>query len=315
MNESILFYGSPDFAVECLDHLIKSNFNIIGVITAADKKSGRGQKIRFSPIKQYALNHQIPIFQPSNLKSVEFQSSLEKLNPTLHVVVAFRMLPKSVWSFPYKGTINLHSSLLPEYRGAAPIHWVIINGEKYTGVSTFIIDEKIDAGKILMQKKIEISPTETFGTLYRKLLNEGKILLEQTIKGHMANQLKPKSQQLIGISKIAPKLNRENTRINWTESLKDIQQLIRGLDPIPGAWTYFQNGNQQNLRMKILKVEIRIFKTSHRPHVFKIENHRLFITHKDGLLECIQIQMQGKKVMDSQSLLNGYRFLDHSKVN
>ncbi|MCY4216163.1 MAG: methionyl-tRNA formyltransferase [Flavobacteriaceae bacterium] len=315
MKEPILFYGSPDFAVECLDHLIKSNFNIIGVVTAVDKKSGRGQKLKFSPVKQFALHHQIPIFQPSNLKSPEFQSSLEKLNPTLHVVVAFRMLPKSVWNFPDKGTINLHSSLLPDYRGAAPIHWVIINGERYTGVSTFIIDEKIDTGKILRQKKIEISTKETFGSLYEKLLNEGKVLLEQTIKGHLANQLKAKAQKSIGITKKAPKLNPENTRIDWTKSLKDIQQLIRGLDPIPGAWTYFENGRQKNLRMKILKAETRIFETDHRPNVFKIEKQRLLITHRDGLLECIQIQIQGKKAMDSRSLLNGYRFLDHSKVN
>lgn len=315
MKERILFYGTPDFAVECLDYILHSNLNVVGVVTSPDKKSGRGQKLNFSPTKNYALKHNLPVFQPTNLKSEEFQSSLEKLKPNLQVVVAFRMLPKSVWSFPDKGTINLHSSLLPEYRGAAPIHWVLINGEKYTGVSTFIIDEKIDTGNILMQKKIDILPKETFGSLYRKILSEGKILLKQTIKKHLANQLNPMAQKPIGKEKKAPKLNPENTKIDWTASLKDIEHLIRGLYPIPGAWTYFENGNQKNIRMKILKADAKWFETNHKPDLFKVENHRLSITHKQGLLECTQIQIQGKKVMNTKSLLNGYRFLANSKVS
>ena len=314
MKERILFYVTPDFAVECLDFLIKSKLNIIGVVTSTDKKSGRGQRLNYSPVKNYALKNNIPIFQPTNLNSLEFQTCLEKSNPNLQIVVAFRMLPKSVWAFPDRGTINLHSSLLPHYRGAAPINWTLINGEKTTGVSTFIIDEKIDTGNILMQKEINISIKETFESLYHKILQEGKVILLQTIKKHMANLLHPIAQITTGKEKRAPKLTPLNTKIDWSTSLKNIECLIRGLYPIPGAWTYFENGNQKNQRMKILKADIKWFEINHPPNMMLVENHRLYIAHKEGYLECQEVQIQNKKVMDIRSLLNGYQFLEKSKV-
>ena len=314
MDERILFYGTPEFAVGCLDYLRSSGVNIIGVVTAPDKKSGRGRKLNYSPIKKYALSQNIPIFQPINLKSIEFQQTLEKLQPDIQVVVAFRMLPKQVWSFPPKGTLNLHSSLLPNYRGAAPINWVLINGEKKTGVTTFMIDEKIDTGQILLQKTIKILPQDTFSTLYPKVLEHGKILLAETIRKVISRDIIPIEQITTGYEKKAPKLTSENTRINWDLPLIKIERLVRGLEPNPGAWTFFDNGQNKNLRMKILRAEIKTFESHEKPYQITINQKKMLITHHQGHLQCKYIQLEGKKTMDVKSLLNGYTFLQGSKV-
>ena len=209
----IVFMGTPDFAVECLKLLVENNYNIVAVITAPDKPSGRGQKIKSSAVKQYAEQQHLKILQPTNLKSEEFQHQLSSLNPELQVVVAFRMLPKAVWKLPKYGTFNLHASLLPEYRGAAPIHWAIINGEKQTGVTTFFIDDKIDTGSILLQKKVDISPDETVGMLHDKLMHFGADLITKTIDGIASHTLTAVPQSTSSPVKTAYKLNRNNCKI------------------------------------------------------------------------------------------------------
>lgn len=314
MRSRILFYGTPDFAVKCLDYLIEQKFQIIGVVTAPDKKAGRGQKLTFSPVKNYAISKGISLYQPTNLKSETFIQILKNLDIDLQVVVAFRMLPEVVWSVPKKGTLNLHASYLPNYRGAAPINWVIINGERMTGVSTFIINKHIDEGDLLMQKKISIDPQQTLPSLYEKILNDGKLLLTETIDKLLNDTLKPQKQYLTGKEKPAPKLNKENTKINWNASLIDIERLVRGVSPSPGAWTYFNNSKSEKQIMKILKADILVDVQLPNLQTIMIKDDQIWIGHTDGTIVCKQVQLQNKRAMDTKSLLNGYKFTKGSKV-
>ena len=245
--------GTPDFAVATLKNLLDHNYNVVGVITAPDRPAGRGRKLKSSAVKKFALENHLKIMQPTNLKSEDFILELQSLNANLQIIVAFRMLPKVVWDMPEYGTFNLHASLLPNYRGAAPIHWAIINGEVKTGVTTFFIDDKIDTGAIIMKEEKDITKDETVGGLHDKLMDIGSDLVIKTLKLIEADEIKttiqPENQDL----KTAYKLNRENCKINWNKNLNHIYNKIRGLNPFPTAWCYLDNGDGKKLSIKIYK--------------------------------------------------------------
>lgn len=302
----IVFMGTPDFAVAILDALVKAKFNVVGVITAPDKPAGRGLKINESAVKKYALEHNLTILQPTNLKNEEFVKELEKLNANLQIVVAFRMLPKIVWKMPKYGTFNLHASLLPNYRGAAPINWAIINGETKTGVTTFYIDEKIDTGNIILQEEVEISDTENVGELHDKLMLIGSKLVVETVKQIEQNNVKTFKQPEID-EKPAPKIYSETCKINWNDSLNNIYNLIRGLNPYPTAWTTLINNNEE------IKVKIYNIQKETKPHQYKIgtivtSKEEIKVAVTNGFLIINSLQLAGKRKMESKSLLNGFTF-------
>lgn len=308
----IVFMGTPDFAATILQHLVENDYNVVGVITAPDKPAGRGRKLNQSAVKKYALSQNLPILQPKNLKNEEFQEDLKKWDANLQVVVAFRMLPKSVWALPEYGTFNLHASLLPEYRGAAPINWAIINGETKTGVTTFFIDDKIDTGEIILQSEVTIKENEIVGELHDRLMHLGAKLVAETLdliaKGDVTTTKQPELEE-----KSAPKLYPHNCKIDWSKSLNDIYNHIRGLNPYPAAWTTIVNGDDE-LSAKIYGVSKD--PTSHNLEVGAIVTTKkeLKIAVTDGYLNIHQIKISGKKLMDVQSLLNGFQFEKDAKV-
>jgi len=308
----IIFLGTPEFAVAALEELLIAKYNIVGVITAPDRPAGRGRKIRQSAVKNFAEKHNLNVLQPTNLKDPIFLEQLKMLNADLQIVVAFRMLPKVVWAMPKIGTFNLHASLLPEYRGAAPINWVIINGETKTGVTTFFINEKIDTGSILLQEEIDISPTMDVGQLHDKLMILGSELILKTIKLLQSASYELIDQPRID-KKIAPKLNKENCKIDWTSPLNDIYNKIRGLSPYPGAWTILTNKNE--------KIEVKIYRSEKvtQDHDFAIgtlisDKKEIKIAVRDGFLKILDLKLAGKRRMDTRSLLNGYTFDEVSKM-
>ncbi|WP_233900309.1 methionyl-tRNA formyltransferase [Tenacibaculum piscium] len=308
----IVFMGTPDFAVTILKHLIEHNYTVVGVITAPDKPAGRGRKLNESAVKKYALSQDLPILQPTNLKNEAFQTALKNWNANLQIVVAFRMLPKSVWAMPEFGTFNLHASLLPDYRGAAPINWAIINGETKTGVSTFFIDDKIDTGEIILQESVEIKEDEIVGELHDKLMYLGANLVAKTLdliaKGTVKTTKQPELEE-----KTAYKLFTDTCKIDWSKSLTDIYNHIRGLNPYPAAWTTIQNGETE-ISAKIYGVTKEF--TSHNLANGKIvaSKKELKIAVKDGYLIIKQLKISGKKLMDAKSLLNGFHFNEDAKA-
>jgi len=308
----IVFMGTPDFAVTILKHLVDHNYNIVGVITAADKPAGRGRKLNESAVKKYALSENLKILQPTNLKDESFLNELNSLKVDLQIVVAFRMLPKSVWQLPKFGTFNLHASLLPEYRGAAPIHWAIINGESKTGVTTFFIDEKIDTGEIILQEEINITEDETVGTLHDKLMYLGADLVAKTVNAIAEGDIKTKKQPDLE-EKQAPKLFPENTRIDWSKSITEIYNQIRGLNPFPAAWTVINN-NEEQLKAKLYKV--RKVTEEHGFEFGKIisSKNELKVAANKGFIIIDEIKIAGKKKLDSKSLLNGFVFSENAKM-
>jgi methionyl-tRNA formyltransferase len=313
-KNKIIFFGTPDFAVKSLD-AIYSNFNIQSVVTSPDRKSGRGQKLNESDVKKYAQRHNINILQPDNLKDEGFINEVKKLDPDLIIVVAFRKIPKEIFSIPKYGTINLHASLLPNYRGAAPINWCLINNETKTGVTTFFINEKIDQGDILLQEELIISNEDDFGLLYNKLSKVGAKLLVKTIKKVFSNDLNPSKQYIDTEIKLAPKLNSENTRIDWNKPVNKIIGQVKGLSPKPGAWTMIKN-NQDLIRMKILMAEgkeIRSLKNNVTGKIV-IENGELHIYSSNGVINCLIIQMENKRQMSAKELINGMKFDEKSHV-
>ena len=314
MKKKIIFFGTPSFAVTSLDK-INSKFIVDYVVTSPDKRSGRGQKLNESDVKKYTLKNKIKTLQPSNLMVEEFINQIKGLKPDLIIVVAFRKLPIEIFNIPRHGTINLHASLLPNYRGAAPINWCLINGEIKTGVTTFYINEKIDQGDILLQKEIMIKNEDDFGSLYNKLSEVGAELVVKTVEGIFNNSLKPIKQNFINDLKLAPKLNSENTRINWTRSTNDIIGQIKGLSPKPGAWTMIKNG-ENRFRMKILKAVKKkepLLKNNLNGKIV-INNGELDIYNEDGAINCSVIQLENKREMTSKELLNGLRFDENSHV-
>ena len=314
MKKKIIFFGTPSFAVTSLDK-INSKFIVDYVVTTPDKRSGRGQKLNESDVKKYTLKNKIKTLQPSNLMDEEFINQIKGLKPDLIIVVAFRKLPIEIFNIPRHGTINLHASLLPNYRGAAPINWCLMNGEIKTGVTTFYINEKIDQGDILLQKEIMIKNEDDFGSLYTKLSEVGAELVVKTVEGIFNNSLKPIKQNFIDDLKLAPKLNSENTRINWSRSTNDIIGQIKGLSPKPGAWTMIKNG-ENRFRLKILKAVKKkepLLKNNLNGKIV-INNGELHIYNEDGAINCSVIQLENKREMTSKELLNGLRFDENSHV-
>lgn len=309
----IVFMGTPDFAVETLRAIVEADYKVVGVITAPDRPAGRGRKLQESAVKKYALEQDLRVLQPTNLKSEEFLNELKELNPNLQVVVAFRMLPEVVWKFPEYGTFNLHASLLPQYRGAAPINWAVINGETTTGVSTFFIDEKIDTGEMILQKEVEISPGDNAGLLHDKLMKAGANLVIETLELIKEGKVKTEPQREAGELRTAHKLTKDNTKINWDLPIDDIYNFVRGLSPYPAAWTSLINGNNE-LTAKIYKVEKEL--QDHDLETGKIiqEGKEVRVAVKKGFLKLQEIQLPGKRKMEVKDLLNGYNFFPNAKV-
>ena len=307
----IVFMGTPDFAVGILDTIYKNNYEIVGVITAPDKPAGRGQKVSMSAVKEYALEKNLRLLQPTNLKSEEFLSELRGLEANLQVVVAFRMLPEVVWKMPKLGTFNLHASLLPEYRGAAPINWAIINGETKTGVTTFFIDDKIDTGAMILSKETEIGANETAGELHDRLMHLGSVTVLETLQLIESGKATTTLQENNPDVKTAYKLNKENCKIDWSQSGKTIFNLIRGLSPYPAAWTYIKDGEQEwNVKIYLASFEEK----AHSETIGKITTTKkeIFIATKDGLLKIESLQFPGKKRMLAHELLNGVKLSENA---
>lgn len=309
----IIFMGTPEFAVGILDTIIKNNYEVAGVITAADKPAGRGQKIKYSAVKEYALANNLTLLQPTNLKDESFLTELKALNANLQIVVAFRMLPKVVWEMPSLGTFNLHASLLPNYRGAAPINWAIINGETKTGVTTFFIDDKIDTGAMILNSEIAIEPTENAGQLHDRLMNLGSTAVVDTLKiienGNVTTTIQEDNDEI----KTAYKLNKENCKIDWTKSGDEINNLIRGLSPYPAAWCFLKDKNEE-LNIKIYEAKLTKEAHSHETGKLISSKKEIKIAIKNGFIELLSLQLPGKKRMQVAELLNGITFSDEAKV-
>lgn len=300
-NCKIIFMGTPDFAVPILDAILKANFEVTAVVTSPDKYGGRGKKqLLESSVKKFALSKNLTVLQPTNLKDSKFINTLQDLKPTLQIVVAFRMLPKEVWKIPELGTVNLHASLLPAYRGAAPINWAIIKGEKITGVTTFLIDEKIDTGAILLQSKVRIEENDTAGILHDKLMDIGAKLVVQTIQGLLNNTIESRAQDSNG-SSLAPKIFREDCKINFNMSSSEVHNFIRGLSPYPGAWAIV---NKKEI--KIYKGEIGLPQRGLLPGSILTDNHSYFsIATSDGSYKILELQIPGRKKMNVIDFIRG----------
>ena len=312
MSLKLIFFGTPDFAVYSLNEIYKSHFTIKCVVTNPDKKSGRGRKINISPVKNFCIENDIITLQPESFTDNQFISKLKLFKADLFVVVAFKKLPKLVWGIPPLGTINLHASILPDFRGAAPINWAIIKQQNETGITTFFINDKIDCGKIILTEKIKIDKLETFDTLERKMILLSKRIiistLHEVIKGNCGyNQAEKKNLNL------APKLNRENTQLNWSYPLDKIDSKIRGLSSYPGAWTNFI-GREGKMIVKIFSASVKFSKNYSNSENLLLLKDEIIITHKDGILICHEIQIPNKKRMKSKEILNGKHLKSFFKV-
>ncbi|WP_020533408.1 methionyl-tRNA formyltransferase [Flexithrix dorotheae] len=301
----IIFMGTPDFAVPSLEILVKHGFNIVGVITAPDKPAGRGLKLHESPVKKCAMAHNIPLLQPTNLKSPEFIEELKSYNANLQVVVAFRMLPEVVWAMPAYGTFNLHGSLLPQYRGAAPINWAVINGEKETGVTTFFLKHQIDTGDLIDQAKVPIHENDTAGSVYERLMYLGADLVLKTVKSIEANNYTLSPQDESVEIKKAPKIFKETCEIDFSKSTEEVYNFIRGLSPYPTAWTTL-NGKSCKI-YEVEKVENPPETTQNNPYISDRKNYLYFKTD-DGFISVKTLQLAGKKRMYIEDFLRGYKF-------
>lgn len=297
--------GTPEFAVASLDAINKSKHNVVGVVTNVDKKSGRGQKVSFSDVKKYALENNLNLLQPKNLKDELFISELKNLKADVFVVVAFRMLPEIVWSIPPKGTINLHGSILPNYRGAAPLNWAIINGDKETGVTTFFIEKEIDTGKIIDIEKLPITENMNVGELHDKMMVLGAKTIVKTLNSIESGTAKSISQESLmnGREKLAPKIFKDTCKIDWTKKHNDIHNLVRGLSPYPVAWSI--------LKLNNLELNVKIFATKTNEEKLEIgklkTDNKTFLIVGCGVksLEILEIQLPGKRKVDIKSFLNG----------
>jgi methionyl-tRNA formyltransferase len=297
--------GTPAFAISPLEQILESEHKVVGVITAPDRKSGRGKKLTPSPIKVFCEEHDLPVLQPPNLKDPALIKQLRELAPDVMVVVAFRMLPKEVWSIPPNGTFNLHASLLPKYRGAAPIHWAIINGEQQTGVTTFFINEQIDMGEIIAQKSLSIGLNENTGQLSNRLEELGATLTLETLDLIASNQVKSIPQPENEPESLAPKLTRENTQLEWNQRGQSIERKVRGLQPFPCAWTMLSN-NDQRLYCKIHEVDFIERKQPLEDGQIFIENQQIMVAVPNGIVHVKRLQLPNKKPMSDKELLNGY---------
>lgn len=308
----VVFFGTPEFAVAQLDAIYQAGFPVVGVVTAADKPAGRGKKLSASAVKQYAQANDLPLFQPEKLKDAHFISQLKALGADVFVVVAFRMLPQEVWQMPPKGTFNLHASLLPQYRGAAPINRAIMNGETESGLTTFLINEEIDTGHILLQTPLAIGPDENAGSLHDRMMQAGRSLVVKTLEMISTGRAKLVQQQEVLPNtplKQAPKLFRDDCRINWQLPLQDIHNQIRGLSPYPAAFTQLQDEDGKEYEVKILAGHFELLQHSHPPQLLITDNRKTIkISHEKGFYHIDFLKYPGKKTMHATEFLNGFTF-------
>lgn len=308
----IVYMGTPDFAVEALRCLVEGGYNVVGVITMPDKPAGRGHKLQYSPVKQFALDHNLPLLQPEKLKDEAFVEELRALKADLQIVVAFRMLPEVVWNMPRLGTFNLHASLLPQYRGAAPINWAVINGDTETGITTFFLKHEIDTGEVIQQVHVPIEDTDNVGIVHDKLMMLGGRLVVETVDAILNDTVKSIPQEEMAVAgelRPAPKIFKETCRINWDQPVKRIYDFIRGLSPYPAAWTELVQPNGENVVVKIFETE-KIMKSHQLAPGTLLTDGKSFIhiAAKDGLIAIHALQLPGKKRLKTDELLRGYRF-------
>lgn len=315
----IVYMGTPEFAVEPLCCLIQNGYNVVGVVTMPDKPAGRCHHIQYSAVKDFALSNNLPLLQPERLKDEDFLKALHSWNADLQIVVAFRMLPEVVWSMPRLGTFNLHASLLPQYRGAAPINWAIINGERETGVTTFFLKQEIDTGAIIGQKKITINDTDNVGLIHDKLMTIGAELVIETVDKIIKGNIKPVEQQQLEekcILKAAPKIFKEDCRINWNTSVEHIYNLIRGLSPYPIAWTELQTPNGIVSPVKIYETAKTVTNTSNQTPGCIITDKKKYlrVIASNGYIEIKQLQLPGKKRMSVEDFLRGHNISENKFI-
>ncbi|WP_299754961.1 methionyl-tRNA formyltransferase [uncultured Pontibacter sp.] len=301
----IMFMGTPDFAVPTLQTLVENKYNVVAVITAPDKPAGRGQKLNQSPVKEYAVSQHIPVLQPTNLKSEVFLEELRSYSANLQIIVAFRMLPEVVWAMPELGSFNIHASLLPQYRGAAPINWAIINGEKETGVTSFFLKHEIDTGDLIFQEHMSILEEDDFGTLYEKLKYKGAELALRTVQAIERNEVQPQPQLISSETRHAPKIFKDTCEINWNQPAEQVRNFIRGLSPYPAAWTKLNGKNFKIYKVTVLDDAVY---TSEPGTIHTDNKNFLHIQTAEGALAVLDLQMEGKKRMPAQDLLRGYNF-------
>ena len=314
MNKlKVVFFGTPDFARASLEAIHTSAHEVVGVVTVADKASGRGQKVHQSPVKTYAVEHDLPLFQPEKLRNEEFLSQIQSLNADIFVVVAFRMMPKILFSMPRLGTFNLHASLLPDYRGAAPINYAVINGETKSGVTTFFINEKIDEGNILLQAETEISPEDNAGTLHDRLMEIGAKLVVETLNGLAEGKLTEIPQNQKENPKTAYKIFKEDTKIDWEKEVEVIHNFIRGMSPYPAAFTVLEVGGEQKI-LKIFKGKFQKIEHSKENGAIEISKNEFKIYAKNGVYFPEELQLEGKKRMNLKDFLNGFHSFDGLKL-
>ena len=308
----IVYMGTPDFAVEALRCLVEGGYNVVGVITMPDKPAGRGHKIQYSPVKQYALEQNLPLLQPIKLKDEAFLEELRAWKADLQIVVAFRMLPEVVWNMPRFGTFNLHASLLPQYRGAAPINWAVINGDTETGITTFFLQQAIDTGEVIQQVKVPITDTDNVGAVHDKLMNLGGKLVIETVDAIIAGTVKSIPQEemaVVGELRYAPKIFKDTCKIDWNQSTKKVYDFIRGLSPYPAAWSELKNANGELVVAKIFDSEKIIENHNFEPGSLLSDGKKyLKVATNDGFINILALQLPGKKRLKIDELLRGYQF-------
>lgn len=307
----IVYMGTPDFAVESLRCLVEGGYNVVGVITMPDKPAGRGHKIQYSPVKQYALEQNLPLLQPEKLKDEAFVEALRAWKADLQIVVAFRMLPEVVWNMPRLGTFNLHASLLPQYRGAAPINWAVINGDTETGITTFFLKHEIDTGEVIQQVKVPIGETDNVGIVHDKLMNLGGRLVLETVDAILADNVKPVPQEEMiqaGELRPAPKIFKDTCRIDWSKPVKKVHDLIRGLSPYPAAWTELQQANAEPIAVKVFETE-KVMKEHNLAFGTIVTDNKnyLHVAVDGGFIAIKSLQLAGKKRLETGDFLRGFK--------
>lgn len=314
----IVYMGTPDFAVESLRQLVEGGYNVVGVITMPDKPAGRGHKIQYSPVKQYALEKQLPLLQPERLKDEEFLEALRAWKADLQIVVAFRMLPEVVWNMPKLGTFNLHASLLPQYRGAAPINWAVINGDTETGITTFFLKHEIDTGEVIQQVAVPIADTDNVEVVHDKLMMLGGKLVVETVEAILNDTVKTIPQEemaVVGELRPAPKIFKDTCRINWNQPVKKVYDFIRGLSPYPAAWSELITAEGETVVLKVFESE-----KVYEPHQLEVGTvltdgkKYLKVAVPDGFVSLLSLQLPGKKRLKTDELLRGYRLADGCKM-
>lgn len=315
----IVYMGTPDFAVEALRCLMDGGYNVVGVITMPDKPAGRGHQIQYSPVKQYALSQNLPLLQPERLKEEGFVEALRQWKADLQIVVAFRMLPEVVWNMPRLGTFNLHASLLPQYRGAAPINWAVINGDTETGITTFFLQHEIDTGEVIQQVPVPIADTDNVEVVHDKLMHLGGRLVVETVDAILAGTVKPIAQEamaVVGELRPAPKIFKETCRIHWNQPMKRVYDFVRGLSPYPAAWSELVNPAGEAVVMKIFETEKLPEHHSFTPGTVLTDGKTyLKVAVADGFIGVLALQLPGKKRLRIEELLRGFRLSDAYKMN